>query len=185
MASLNNKITCLCILNILFSFSFFTLGLLNLFEVGKNDSNSDTDLIIFFLIFLVVGTFHFCFPCSIMCSTTECGDPISPEDRLIMACCCLICLQCRDMAANARTACSKFAFIIVLIIIDIIGLILNIIYCSDNSLFIEGDICFGIIIFINIMFCIFRKKMNLFEDYYEDIRNDNLEGHILRNYENP
>ena len=53
--------------------------------------------------------------------------------------------------------------------IDIIGLTLNVIFFRDNSLFIETDILYGAAILINVVFLSFGNKMNLYEDYYDDI----------------
>ena len=70
--------------------------------------------------------------------------------------------------------------------IDIIGLTLNVIFFRDNSLFIETDILYGAAILINVVFLSLGKKMNLYEDYYDDIEiekneNENKEGQLFKN----
>ena len=54
-----------------------------------------------------------------------------------------------------------------MIVFEIIGLILYIIFFSQDKLFIHTVAIYGSIILINISFCIFRKTMSLFQDYDE------------------
>ena len=114
IASLNNKITFLCILNILFSLGLFALASIPLINGDISDSddleNLDIKVFLYFLLLTTTGFARSLIFCSILCSSTECGDPIPRGERIAMAFCCTGCLQCRDMAALSRKAASKAAF---------------------------------------------------------------------------
>ena len=165
MANLNYKIKILICINLLFSIVLFGLAVLIPFAMlTKNDEGK---LVFAMVLHIFISLLHLILSCPIMCSSTSCGDPMSEDERICMYCFCNMCLQCKDMARTARKANGKFAFIIVMIIVDIIGLILYIIYFSQDKLFIHTVAIYGSIILINISFCIFRKTMSLFQDYDE------------------
>ena len=126
---------------------------------------------------MIIGTVHITMTIGIMLSTTCCGDPIPPEDRLMMICFCYICYLCQNEAESLRKGNNKFTIFIILIILDLIFFIFYMVYLNE-IFFLETLISFSLIILINIIFCALRIKMELFEDYDD---NEVIENELNQN----
>ena len=158
-SSLNVKIKVLLFLNILFAIVCIYLAF-NTVHVYRLKSNSGG----YFLLIMFLASFHIIMTIPIMCSTTICGNPIPQEYRLMMLCFCYLCFMCLGMAEDARKGKNKFVSIIILIVVDLLGFILYLVFFYDIFI-LESLISFSLINLINIIFCALRKKMELFEDY--------------------
>ena len=165
MANLSYKLKILVCINLLFSIVFFGLAVLNLsITLTKN---LEEKWIFSMALHMIISLLHLIFSCPIMFSSTSCGDPMSEDERACVNYFCNLCFRCKDMARIARPANGKFSYIITIIVLDIIGLILYIIFFLQDEFFKYTIAIYCLSILINILFCIFRKRMSLFQDYDE------------------
>ena len=165
MANLSYKIKILVCINLLFSIVFFGLAVLNPFI--KLPKNLEGKWKFAMALHIIISLLHLIFSCPIMCSSTSLGDPMSDDERACVYYFFNLCFRCKEMARIARLANGKFSYIITIIVFDIIGLILYIIFFSKDKLFKHTIVIYGLSILIKILFCIFRKRMSLFQDYDE------------------
>lgn len=166
MSGLNYKIILLVCFNILINIVLFYFAFYIIYEFIKSDKSPVEDIFDSLLHF-IVGLVNIMVICPILLSSTGCGDPLTDDERCFMFLFCNICLVCRESSRSARKAQSKFFNIIANIIIDMIGLILHIIYFLELKWSNYIIALYSSCIVINIVFCIFRNKMSLFQDYEE------------------